>query len=87
MSDMPNEVYKKYSIRSEYSLSVDYKKLTDEESQHRAYYSRSGRNNVNDEKTSHLSSEYKTWFVFCPFSCLGLEPQTSEPTISVITYY
>ena len=65
MSDMPDDVYKNYSIRSEFSLLVEFKQITDaERSQKCGYCPRYNSIYISNEKTSILSIENKTWFLF-----------------------
>jgi hypothetical protein len=68
---MPDDVYKKYSIRSEHSLFVEFKdgietyRRCDACVHNRCHCYHQYTDLVKDttEKTSNLSAEYKTWFI------------------------
>jgi hypothetical protein len=89
MSDMPDDVYKKYYIRSEYSLSVECTAPRYVECD-RHCRSCNARNHIevyagDEEKTSNLSIEYKTWFLLFYGLAYMLE-EPSEP-MTVTNYW
>jgi hypothetical protein len=65
---MPDDVYNKYSIRSEYSLFVEFEdsKKSCESQGWRVFRPHKYSRVPSDDKTSNLSIDLKTWFLFIP---------------------